>query len=56
MPECEAERRIMQTLYQIELMWGSGETSLGKLKQTLLGGRDAEHCGGHAGTGGTISA
>lgn len=37
MPECEAERRIMQTLYEIELMWGNGIIDLGKIRRILSG-------------------
>jgi hypothetical protein len=43
MPECEAEERNTRALYEIELMWGSGVTDLGKLK-TVLTGRDTTRC------------
>jgi hypothetical protein len=37
MPECEAEERIMQALYEIENMAGSWIIDLGKIKQILTG-------------------
>jgi len=43
MPECEAQERILQALYEIELEWGSGKVDLGKLKQILIG-RDTARC------------
>jgi hypothetical protein len=54
MPDCEAEERNMRALYEIELMWGSGVTDLGKLKH-ILTGRDTVKCAGHdmAGFGNT---
>jgi hypothetical protein len=45
MPDCEAEERNMRALYEIELMWGSGVTDLGKLKH-ILTSRDTPKCAG----------
>ena len=40
---CEAEERCLRIAYEIELMWGSGKTDLGRLKAIATG----EKCGGH---------
>lgn len=37
MPECEADRRNKQGLYEIELAWGNGIVDLGKLQRILKG-------------------
>ncbi|WP_442545434.1 hypothetical protein ACSBOX_07265 [Arthrobacter sp. KN11-1C] len=37
MPECEADRRNKQALYEIELAWGNGIVDLGKLQRILKG-------------------
>jgi len=49
MPECEAEERIMQALFEIEISWGSGKVDLGRIKQILIG-RDTVQCPAHVGT------
>jgi hypothetical protein len=38
--ECEAERRIKQTLYVMENDWASGSFDYGKVKQMLTGRKD----------------
>lgn len=48
MTECEAEQRILQAVFEIEIAWGSGRVDLGKIKHILTGGRDTIHCPGPA--------
>lgn len=43
MPECEAERRIKQALYELELQWGAGHFDVGKIRG-LLTGKPSEQC------------
>ena len=43
MTTCEAEERCLRIAYEIELMWGSGKTDLGRLKAIATG----EKCTGH---------
>lgn len=45
MAQCEAEQRILQAVFEIEIAWGSGKVDLGKIKQ-ILTGRDSIHCPG----------
>jgi hypothetical protein len=45
-PECEAERRIKQTLYVMENDWASGSFDYGKVKLT---GRKDDTCACEAG-------
>lgn len=43
MPECEAERRNRQALYEMENAWGAGTFDYGKIRR-ILTGRDQEPC------------
>lgn len=40
---CEAERRIMRTLYEMEIDWGAGTFDYAKIRG-ILTGRDTERC------------
>lgn len=41
MPDCEAETRITQALYTLELDWGTGTFDYGKIRKILTGERCA---------------
>lgn len=43
MPECEAERRNKQALYELELQWGPGHFDVGKLRG-ILEGKPSDCC------------
>ncbi|MDQ0854797.1 hypothetical protein QFZ79_002908 [Arthrobacter sp. V4I6] len=53
MPECEAERRNLQALYELELDWGSGKFDYGKIRG-ILTGRDTVKCTPGEGTQGKL--
>lgn len=39
MPDCEAETRITQALFEMEIGWGAGVFDYGKIKRILTGQR-----------------
>jgi len=43
MPECEAERRNLQALFEMELDWGSGKFDYAKIRG-ILTGKATETC------------
>lgn len=43
MTMCEAEERLLQIAFEIELQWGAGRIDLGRLKALTTG----EKCAGH---------
>ena len=43
MPDCEAETRITQALFEMEIGWGAGVFDYGKIKRILTG----ECCDSH---------
>lgn len=43
MPDCEAETRITQALYELELGWGAGVFDYAKIRR-ILTGQATEHC------------
>jgi hypothetical protein len=43
MPECEAEERNRQAIYQLELDWGAGTFNYAKIKN-ILTGHDTINC------------
>jgi hypothetical protein len=45
-PDCEAEERNRQAIYQMELDWGAGTFNYAKIKN-ILTGHDTTACAGH---------
>ncbi|MDR6794838.1 hypothetical protein J2X12_002849 [Pseudarthrobacter oxydans] len=42
MSDCEAETRITQALFELEIGWGAGVFDYGKIKSILIGGSHEE--------------
>jgi hypothetical protein len=47
MPDCEAETRITQALFELEIGWGAGVFDYGKIKRLLIGPASSHDCVGH---------
>jgi hypothetical protein len=43
MPECEAEERILQALYEMENSWGAGVFDYAKIRRILTGDACSKH-------------